>query len=215
MNPQKKLLICDLDGTLIDSSEGVLSSIQKACELSGIKPVLSLNKELVGPPLDEMLRIATGLSSPETLADLKKSFIKFYDAGECVKVQAFPGIDQMLSSVAARGHRLALATNKRSIPTMKILESKGWNKYFIEVETSDLVGGGKQTKTEMIRNINSKIRDCSKAVYLGDTHWDFVAAKEAGIPCLIAGWGYGGSDFQELATVVMDPIKMISVFEGF
>jgi hypothetical protein len=61
------LLICDLDGTLVDSQPGILEALRQACFAVGIEPLRPLDGTLVGPPLDELLQNVTGLPAGKAL----------------------------------------------------------------------------------------------------------------------------------------------------
>lgn len=207
----KKILICDLDGTLIDSSPGILRSIEKVCHATGVAPAVPIQPSLVGPPLIQMLRLVLGSDDRNQLELMKESFIHFYDEGECLLAPAFPGVEEMLTAVKEDGHALALATNKRLRPTKKILESKGWLDYFFQIETSDSSPSGHQSKANMIKNIlRGEIRS-SEAFFLGDTELDYLAAQEAAIPCLIVEWGYKPENFGAVCTTIRDPREIISI----
>ena len=76
MSLKEEHIIFDLDGTLIDSSKGILVSYKKAFEKCGIKPKLALKKEIIGPPLMETLSMIAGESDLNQLTALKDTFQK-------------------------------------------------------------------------------------------------------------------------------------------
>jgi len=188
------LLIFDLDGTLIDSSESILFALKKTCELCDVTPKEPLKKNLIGPPLDEMLKSISGLTDSDELHKLRSIFIQQYDTEACLLAQPFPGIEPMLHRALDQGLNLALATNKRLAPTTKILDSKNWNRYFKQVETIDSGCDEKQPKSKMIKNILSNFPRERTPVYVGDTVGDYLSAQEAGISCVIVEWGYQKPD---------------------
>lgn len=204
-----KVLICDLDGTLIDSSRGVLAALKKACGACGVETILPLDRHLVGPPLDEMLRRVTGINDLEKLRLLRTSFISHYDSGECILAEPFPGIDDLLKSALKLGFHLALATNKRLLPTAKILEAKGWQKIFRQVETVDSQPNGNQSKAQMIRNIKKSFSETAYFLYLGDTEWDVIAAREAEIECILVTWGYQSPNLKCDSRRVSSPAEVV------
>ena len=185
--------------------------MQKACDACGVAPIVPLERHLIGPPLDEMLRVATNLSDPEKLSQLRTSFVHHYDSSECTLAEAFPGIENMLTEVASLGHVITLATNKRAVPTQKILKSKNWQRYFQKVETIDSGSGGKQSKTQMIRNIVAEFPEVLSALFIGDTEWDFRAAQEASIPCVIVDWGYQKLNFGAEIKTIANPDEVLSL----
>jgi phosphoglycolate phosphatase len=210
----KKLLICDLDGTLIDSSDGILKAIELACDDCGVKPVVPLEKKIIGPPLEETLQLITQKTNSAELLNLKKAFIRIYDSGICRLATPFPGVKNMLESVSLDGHQLALATNKRKNPVIQILQEQDWLKYFSRIETVDSVPDHRQTKAEMLIRILSQSADSRSAFYLGDTEWDVLAAAEAGIPCWIAAWGYGEKHPHSNMKVLESPEEIVRLLKS-
>jgi phosphoglycolate phosphatase len=197
----KSLLVCDLDGTLVDSYPGVAEAFELAFARAGIVPLRPIDRSIVGPPLDELIASMAGTSDLETLRRLRAGFIESYDGGACMRSKPFDGVSQMLTTVRSQGHELALATNKRSAPTHRILELLGWLDLFGRVETVDSRPGGPRSKTQMLTDIRTRAPTfVGRTYYLGDMEADVAAAKAAGIPCILATWGYeavpvDGADF--------------------
>lgn len=205
------LLICDLDGTLVDSQPGIAEAIRQACSAAGIEPREPLDDALVGPPLDELLRRVTGLSEGEVLDRLRDGFMEAYDGYACRLTVPFAGVEEMLESMLARGAGLALATNKRQNPTALILEALGWQNRFCVVETVDSRQPSPRSKAQMLRDILD-VSSPAVAAYLGDTAADVEAAQAASVPCIVAGWGYGGYSLEQMATVVRRPDDVMAAF---
>lgn len=184
------LLICDLDGTLIDSYLGIREALQVALSAVGIPMAEPPGRWIVGPPLDELLhRAATG-GDAATLARARQVFVDVYDRDTCKRATPFEGVNEMLKDLLAQGVRLGLATNKRLAPTTEILTSRDWHSIFTVVEAVDSRPGHPRRKADMLGDIlrGHAVRPAA-AYYLGDTEADAVAAQEAGIPFILAAWG--------------------------
>jgi phosphoglycolate phosphatase len=208
---QRPLLICDLDGTLVDSQPGILEALRQACFTAGIEPLRPLDGTLVGPPLDELLQSVTGLPAGDSLDRLRGAFTDIYDGGACRLTIPFTGVEQMLHAVIARGCGLALATNKRHIPTASILESLGWQSLFGVVETVDSRPPYSRSKARILRDILDASSPAA-AAYLGDTAADVTAALEVSLPCILAGWGYGGHVPERTSPIVRHPDEVLIAF---
>jgi len=200
------LLICDLDGTLVDSYAGIRQALQGALAAMGLRPAEALGRWIVGPPLDDILTRTIGGREPQVLSRVRDLFKQSYDGGACRLAQAYEGVDAMLHDVLAAGGRLALATNKRRDPTTMILESCGWQDVFWVVETVDSQLGSYRAKSDMLVDILRRKRGGrSECFYLGDTPADASAARQVGIRFLHAAWG-GGMDRVDGAVVnALDP----------
>ena len=184
------LLICDLDGTLVDSYSGIKAALQEALSAVDCSAAEPLDRWIVGPPLDELLRRAVGLTNPTTLAKARQVFVEFYDHAACKQSEPFCGVKDMLDNLMDRGVKLGLATNKRVKPTNAILKANGWQSIFIDVQAVDSKAGHARTKSEMLEDIlRRNASAASSSFYLGDTLADAVAAEEVSVPFVLAAWG--------------------------
>lgn len=183
------LLICDLDGTLVDSYPGIAEALLHASASVGVALRRPPDRSIVGPPLDELLRAAVGQVDAATFARLREAFVAAYDGGACRLAAPFAGVPEMLDAVRAAGHVLALATNKRLAPTRAILDALGWTSLFAAVETVDSRPVKTRDKAEMLVDIRQDVPGPSMVIYLGDTADDLRAASVAEMPCILATWG--------------------------
>lgn len=186
------LLICDLDGTLVDSFAGIAAAVRGACKAEGIEPQITIDRAIVGPPLDTMLRMVAGPVDPTALGRLRSAYIEFYDTEAYSLARPFQGVAALLTDVTAAGHVVTLATNKRLAPTRRILDACGWAATFAAVEAVDSRPGRSRTKAEMLIDARADVGPRGDSCfYLGDTDADVEAAREAGMPCIRAAWGPG------------------------
>jgi phosphoglycolate phosphatase len=191
-------VLFDLDGTLVDSSIGVLSSLAAAFDNSGCVPTKSFSTELIGPPLRETLCLVSGDSDPLLLDQLAANFKAHYDTIGFQETSPFPGVDQMLQSLADAKLPLHIATNKRQRPTSQILDALGWTSLFDLVLSPDSFNPPLPSKAAILSSLLAKVSlDAKDCLYIGDRFDDYNAAQESGIPFALAEWGFEGdvSDF--------------------
>jgi len=179
---------------LIDSAPGILSSFAGAFDECRMKPVRDLIAAEVGPPLLETLASLAGTDEPATLQKLAEAFKAIYDESGYRKTIVFPGVEATLAALSTRHCRLYIATNKRRLPTARIMAFLGWEKYFVGIYSLDAFTPALASKTALLGQIliDQKI-DVRSAVYIGDRHEDGEAAITNAIGFLMAGWGYAGS----------------------
>lgn len=192
MSMQVKHVIFDLDGTLIDSSAGVLAAYQSAFESVGIKPRFPLTADCVGPPLRESLVRFAGLPDRDAIVDeLQFAFKRYYDRRGYRQANVYPGIEKMLGALAKMSVLSYVATNKRRVATDLILEHFGLSQHFSGVYCLDSLGSPSASKSDLLKYIIAKHSLPKKSVlYVGDRVEDGDAAKEADIPFARAFWGY-------------------------
>ena len=85
---------------------------------------------------------------------------------------------------------MAIATNKRQVPTINLINHYNWQDYFISIECSDdksLI----RDKDEMIQEILKKNKNFNKAFFIGDTVNDGLSANLSELPFIKANYGYG------------------------
>ncbi len=191
MSPINKHIIFDLDGTLIDSSSGVLFAYEQTFKQCGIKPKVELQKEIIGPPLLETLSLLSGAEDHDELVLLKEVFKKYYDVEGILLTNVFPGVNEMLEELFKEGFNMYIATNKRIVPTEKIINNLNWDKYFIEVCSLDSFKSPLSSKDKILKQLIKNHEIKNKAYYVGDTREDLEASEQCDLSFILAKWGYG------------------------
>lgn len=193
-------IIFDLDGTLIDSSPAILSALQSALEQHAIEPRLAMTHKLIGPPLSELLPQLTGLRDEQELDQVAAAFKAIYDTDTYRSSAVFDGINELLQSLSPLAEQVFIATNKRQVPTQKIIDFLGWRHYLTATYSLDSVAG-LETKADLLAMILQKYRlDPGNTIYIGDTDSDYRAAKANGLEFIMVEWGYGQLDDADVAT---------------
>jgi phosphoglycolate phosphatase len=183
-------IIFDYDGTLVDSSQGILHCLGLAMNECGLDPNRALKPSIVGPPLHEMLRKIMPVSDEKLLELVADKFKIVYDSLGFKLAEPFPGIPEMLVELNNLGYLLHIATNKRSQPTNSSLQFLGWNDIFNSVVCVDSSRPAFRSKTDMLRYILDKNElPVSACGYIGDRMDDYYAASANNIPYLMVRWG--------------------------
>lgn len=185
-------ILFDLDGTLIDSSPGILASFQRVLDAGGLRPAVPLESSLIGPPLGETLKRITGIEDEAALAGLIEAFKRDYDNAGFRQTLAFDGVAEGLAQLAAAGSRLFIVTNKRLVPTRKILDALGLAGYFTGVHTRDETAPMAPSKSAVTKRVIARYAITpGNAFFVGDSDEDRQAAEENGILFVHAIYGYG------------------------
>jgi phosphoglycolate phosphatase len=188
-------LIFDLDGTLVDSSAGILASLAASLSASGISRTDLLDTTLIGPPLRETFRALCHNADEETLEQLCSAFKAHYDTIGFQQTHPFPGVTEMLQALVEAKIPLHIATNKRHRPTVQIIESLGWTDLFDQVLSPDSCHPSLTSKATILsRVLDQASLAASDCFYIGDRFDDYKAANEVDIPFVFAEWGFEGEE---------------------
>jgi len=195
MSVRCESVIFDLDGTLIDSSPGILRSYEEAFCRCGVTPLLPWRTGLIGPTLTQTIALQCGSQNPALLQSLRETFITCYDNDGFRLSAPYSGIPELLTTLQRSGIRLFIATNKRILPTRRIVTHLGLDKMFEGVFGVDSLGQAQTPKSDVIRHIVQKYGLAPKrCLYLGDRLEDYEASTAAELPFVLATWGFGDAE---------------------
>jgi len=184
----------DLDGTLLDTSADLAAAVNHALSRAG-RPALQVAevRTMIGGGARHMLAqalTATGSCSDDLLDMLLPELLAFYEAHIAVKSCPFPGCLEALDALASRGVRLAVVTNKLERLAIKVLDELGLRSRFATVIGGDTLGEGRgKPHPDLIRLM---IERCGgrRAAFVGDSAFDVMAARAAGLPVIVCGFGF-------------------------
>jgi len=187
-----RIIIFDLDGTLIDSAPSILSSMLAAFEATGIQPSQALTQSLIGPPLVETLTSVLRTQDAHRLPALIEHFKHHYDETGYRATHVYEGVPDMLESLNRQGAHLYIATNKRIVPTRRIMDHLGWADLFQAIYALDYWAPSLPNKASMLLRLRDDLQTFeSHITYVGDRSEDADVAKTSGLPFVWAAWGYG------------------------
>ena len=208
-----KSLLFDLDGTLTDSSEGVINGCLYALGKMGctISPDFDM-KKLIGPPFMWSFKEYFGLTAEESEKAIM-IYREFYTPIGIHQNKVYDGIEDMLKLLKENGYDLLVATSKPKPQAEFVLEKFGLQKYISYVAGCPLNESG-VTKADVIRNAfeHTKAKDKSEIVMIGDTHFDIDGATECGIDSIGVLYGMGGIEEFDKATYVVKDVEELKNF---
>tara|TARA_B110000211_G_C14021451_1_gene527880 strand:- start:154 stop:828 length:675 start_codon:yes stop_codon:yes gene_type:complete len=188
---RKNCIIFDLDGTLVDSAETIILALVSAFHKLQIVPLMPIDRSLIGPALDKVVLELLPEESRHILHEISSSFREVYDHSLCIQCTLYPDIIEMLESLR-NSNKLFLVTNKRSIPTKRILAHHNLDRFFEDKYSIDSFVAQGITKKDVIKYMLSEnklnITDC---IYIGDTVSDMESCSAVGMDFIFATWGYG------------------------
>ncbi len=193
VNDMKKLVIFDLDGTLLDTVTDLAYSTNYALEQCGFPthPV-SNYKLFVGNGINKLFERALPAEArtEENVLKVRSHFIPYYNDHTMDATAPYPGIPLLLKTLQDKGIRLAVASNKYQAATEMLV-----NHYFAEFTFTEVLGqrDGIAIKPDpiIVYDILKKAGVTQKdVVYVGDSGVDMQTAKNAAITSIGVTWGF-------------------------
>ena len=199
----------DLDGTLFDTSGDLAAAVNHALALAG-RPPFSVEavKPMIGRGARHMLEQgleAAGGCDPELVKPLFAELLAFYEANIARETVPYPGLFDAMDALEAQGVKLAIVTNKFEYLAAKLLAELGLSHRFAALIGGDTMGKGNAKPSAL--PIREMIARCGggRAAFVGDSIYDTLAAKNAGIPSIAVSFGFLMQPVEELgADAVID-----------
>ena len=211
----------DLDGTLLDTHRDLAEAVNHALALGGFELVPSDHaKDLIGGGAKAMLAKAVkeqGGLPDQDFRKLYKEMLAFYGQNCVVHSAPYPNAVETLADLRARGVKLALITNKFESFARDVLTQLRMIDCFDTLLGGDTLGKGRSKPAPDPLIEAQKRLGGGRMIYIGDSSYDVMAAKSAGIPVVVAGYGYCDKPAQELGgDAVIDSLaQFVTLLESW
>lgn len=192
-----RLIVFDLDGTLLDTSEGIMSAVRFAISKSG-KKMLSEEEiaSFIGPPIQDSFATAFKLEMAEA-NDMARLFRDRYSTEDLLLAKPYAGIYELLEELSARGILSAVATYKREDYAVRLLKANHFDQYMNAMYGSDMEGLLK--KQDIIQKcIQNAGVDKGQVLMVGDTQNDAIGAEKIGVDFAAVSYGFGYKNIQDV-----------------
>ena len=204
----------DLDGTLVDTSGDLTAAVNHVLGSVG-RPLLTQDtvKQHIGGGAKLMLQQgleATGGIPGDDFKPLYKKMLGYYEANVSVHSRPFDGALALLDELDAMGVRYAVVTNKFESLAVKLLTDLGLAQRMGCILGADTLGKENAKPSgapifEMVKRCGGGPENNKRAAYVGDSIYDIMAAKNAGVPSVAVSFGFLHGPVEELgADAVID-----------
>jgi 2-phosphoglycolate phosphatase len=186
-----RAVLFDLDGTLLDTAPDMVSALNA---LRGEKSLASLPYEAVrgGVSHGAARVVRTGFpdADPQHFVVLQRRFLEIYRTALSRETRLFPGMEEVLNTLAGWHIKTGIVTNKATWLTEPLLEQLGLRARFTCVVSGDSVAEKKPHPLPLLHAATLAGVAPGNCVYVGDAQRDVQAAHAAGMPALVANYGY-------------------------
>ncbi|MEA5011034.1 MAG: HAD hydrolase-like protein [Angelakisella sp.] len=193
--------IYDLDGTVLDTSPGILATLRQTEEVLGIAPLpFETLLKFVGPPLIESFATYYGANQEQSKL-MVDTYRGIYLKTGVTNAKIYDFMTEGLEFARKNGAKTAIATLKYEKMARLNLDTFGLSGYF------DFVAGQREGEeiskarsiAECLKALNCT--DKSKAVFIGDSRYDGIGAMEAGVDFVPLTYGFGFADPESLCGI--------------
>jgi phosphoglycolate phosphatase len=211
---QVATIIFDLDGTLVDTAPDLVATLNVVLGREGL-PAIGYDEArlLVGGGARRMIeRGVASEGKARTAADLDRmfnDFIAYYADHVADHSRPFPGVEEALDVLAARGCRFAVCTNKLEWLSVRLLKALGLADRFVAICGQDTFGIQKPHPDALHSTLRKAGGTIHRAVMVGDSQTDIATAQAAGIPIIAVDFGYTDVPVAQFA-----PDRIISHFNA-
>lgn len=203
---KKKLIIFDMDGTLINSSITIANAINFVRAKLGLDP---MDRNLIMKKVnDHEINPAKFFYGVEHFTkEQEKWFSEYYSHNHDKELALYDGIKGLLLSLVARDIKIAVATNAYRRSAMESLRYLAVHELFDIVACHDDVSRGKPYP-DMLHKILQELNiSADEALFVGDGTRDQIASQRAGIDYLMVNWGF--SEYEDAISTIPDLKKAL------
>ena len=192
-----RLLVFDLDGTLVDSKEDLANAVNVAIESFDLPPLPhALIYSYVGDGASTLIRRALPKEKAGLLPEVLDRFLEYYRRHLLDTTRADPGVAGALRKWAGI-YRMAVLTNKGVAMSREIISGLSLDGFFFEVRGGDSFATKKPDPEGLLQILREAGVEAREAVMIGDSGNDVRAGKAAGAVTCGVTYGLGPSGFAE------------------
>jgi phosphoglycolate phosphatase len=206
-------IVYDLDGTLADTAEDLVATLNWLLGREGLAPLkVETAGSLLGAGARALIKRGFAASGkvldPEATEDLFADYLNYYSAHIVVHTRLYPGVNKALATFARAGWRQAVCTNKLEGPAKLLIAKLGIAERFAFICGQDTFGVGKPDAKPLLETIAASGGVREQAIMVGDSGTDIKTARAAGVPIIAVDFGYADVPVKELG-----PDRVISHFD--
>ena len=207
-------LFFDLDGTLVDSGEGIIKGIEYSLAKFGITVEdNSVLRTFIGPPLVDSFRQNYGFETEKAMLAIKY-YREYYNEIGIKEAYVYNGLVETLQALKNKGYVLAVATSKPEVLANRVLEYFGLAKFFDTISGASLDERLSHKDVILDYALKKYGVDRAKCLMIGDRKFDVLGAKANSIDCLGVLYGYGDLPEMEKAGatyIVKTPAEILEL----
>jgi phosphoglycolate phosphatase len=200
-----KLIIFDLDGTLVDTSRDITNALNYALNPCGLKNLTVEDTiKMVGEGITRLIEKVLGAEKSQMKDEVIKRFLEYYSEHLTDYSSIYPHVRETLEKLD--GYKKAVISNKREYLSTELLEKLDLLKYFELVVGSDTTEERKPSPVPVIYVFARLGITPHESMIVGDSNYDIEAGKKAGVKTVAVTYGYRERQYLKNADYMIDSI---------
>ena len=196
MEKKYKIVLFDMDGTILDTLRDLSDSVNWALAECGLpQRTFAENRRFLGNGIINLIHRAVPEGTPEDLELQVRTVYKHHYEQHCNDTtKPFDGIPEALAELRRRGYKLACVSNKPDDDVARLAE-----RYFgglLDDWSGPLPGMPIKPAPDLCDRILARQGlTRAEAIYVGDTEVDIKSAENGGMECIVCAWGFRDEDW--------------------
>ena len=202
-------ILWDVDGTIVDASDGILSRLDRCLSHFGYPaPTRAELVHWIGPPMYDSFQKNVGMTPAQA-----SEAVTYYRAlgkqdGYTARTRLYPDVGELIADISAAGIPQATASSKPEVQVVALMEHYGLAEHM-----QAMAGATPDEKTlaskadivaESLRRLRSMGVDTSRPILVGDRHHDIDGGAANGVPVIFVRWGFSWPHESEGAQAAVD-----------
>ncbi len=191
-----KAVLFDLDGTFADTAPDLAAALNHTRATRGLPPMsLAEIRPQASHGVRGLFKLGFGIEPGHPEYDpLREVFLDYYARNICVHTRLFGDTAALVTEIERRGMPWGIVTNKPHRFTLPLMQALGYAERAACLISGDTCARAKPYPDPLLRACEMMGTAAADCVYLGDDLRDMQAARAAGMPGIIANYGYVGED---------------------
>lgn len=187
-----KNILFDFDGTIADTSEGIIKSMHYAFDKLGVDRVADATiQSIIGPPLEEMFHTLLQIENEKEMKQAVAYFRERYSMTGIREFCIYPEVKETLHRLQQEGYALYIVTSKPEVFVHSICMKEGLREYFTAITGVKPDGSSPSKSTRMKKLMETYAINPINGIMVGDRVEDASAASENNMQCVGMTYGFG------------------------